>query len=335
MCFKIGTSWVHNTSNTIPDVPSVEECQSLCLQSPDCIAFTWHRESEDFGSKLCELFPTIGETSDECPDCISGPKSCTCSESVACSFDGQYLIDLILTEISTEEQCQDLCARDTNCTWYTWYSSEAWPFSLACALLAECSDSKDIMDGSVWSGPPDCPILPDATTTSTTTRNTTTTTTNTSSTTSTTIAVTTSTSPELPEQCTNYNVLDSHSRNYMFTETVFCNSYYCCDKAGWPGLDYVRPEWKGDGWYRITGQAGTKITDAPVPLYQCGTYATGWLSGGHPSPVEGVVSRTVCFKGSSSDCHYQASVQVLNCDNAYFVYYLVDTPDCYLGYCTE
>ena len=102
MCFKIGISWVHNTSTTIPDVPSLEECQSLCLQSLECIAFTWHRVSEDFGSKLCELFPTISETSDECPDCISGPKSCTCSDSVACSFDDQYLID-ILTEVATEE----------------------------------------------------------------------------------------------------------------------------------------------------------------------------------------------------------------------------------------
>merc|ERR1719370_2481465 len=71
MCFKTGTSWVHNISTTIPDVPSLEECQSLCLHSYDCIAFTWHKVSEEFTSKLCELFPTIGETTDECPDCIS------------------------------------------------------------------------------------------------------------------------------------------------------------------------------------------------------------------------------------------------------------------------
>ena len=58
MCFKVGTSWVHNTSLTIPEVPSVEECQSLCLQSSECIAFTWHKESAAFGSKVCELFPT-------------------------------------------------------------------------------------------------------------------------------------------------------------------------------------------------------------------------------------------------------------------------------------
>ena len=111
MCFNIGTSWVHETETAIPDVSSVEECQSLCLQSSECIAFTWHKESEAFGSKLCELFPTIGETSGDCSDCVSGPKSCICSRNISCSFDEEFFIN-ILTEIATEEECQDLCARE-------------------------------------------------------------------------------------------------------------------------------------------------------------------------------------------------------------------------------
>ena len=325
MCFKTGTSWVHNISTTIPDIPSLEECQSLCLHSYDCVAFTWHRVSEEFTSKLCELFPTIGETSDECPDCISGPKSCTCSDGVACSFDDQYFID-ILTEIATEEQCQELCARDPKCYWYTWYSSEGWPFSLACALLSECSDGKDIPDGSVRSGPADCPILPSTTTSSTTTTTTTTTT------------ITTSTSTEpLPEQCKNYNVLDSYSRNYMVSQHNFCSNSYCCDQEGY---NHVRPEWKGAGWYRISGQAGTKLIDTPVNHNghyngYCGTDFTGWLSRGHPPPEEGVVSRTVCFASFDHMCSRQVQVNVLNCNDDYFVYYLPNAPGCSLGYCTE
>ena len=296
MCFNVGTSWVHNTSVTIPEVPSVEECQSICLQSSECMAFTWHKESEAFGSQLCELFPTIGdETSGECSDCVSGPKSCTCSYSVACSFDDEFLIE-ILTEIATEEECQDLCAREPNCSWYTWYSSEGWPFSQACALLSECSDSKGILNGSVKSGPADCSIL--------------------------------------PEHCYNYNVLDSFTRNYQITEHNFCNGDYCCDQEG---HSRVTPDWKGSGWYRITGQAGTKIVDDPVDYYHCGTRATGWLSGGHPSPGEGVVTRKVCFVYSlpNDDCNWEADVDVLNCNNAYYVYNLVDTIHCSLGYCTE
>ena len=156
---------------------------------------------------FCELFPTIGEeASEECPNCISGPKSCTCSDSIACSFHDEYLIDF-LTEISTEEQCQDMCARDNNCSWYTWYSSEGWPFSQACTLLSECSDSKGILDGSVRSGLGDCSIL-----------------------------------PVLPEQCKTYDVLDSHTRNYLVNQTHFCNNTWCCDQAGY---EYLRSEWKG------------------------------------------------------------------------------------------
>ena len=98
----------------------------------------------------------------------------------------------------------------------------------------------------------------------------------------------------------------------------------------------MTPDWKGDGWYRITGQAGTKIIDSPVDIEHCGADATGWLSGGHPSPGEGVVARTVCFNYHGDDCLWEADVRVLNCNNAYFVYYLIDThAGCNLGYCTE
>ena len=71
-------------------------------------------------------------------------------------------------------------------------------------------------------------------------------------------------------------------------------------------------------------------------IVQCGTDATGWLSGDHPTPGEGVVTRTVCFNpGGNDDCYYEENVDILNCNNAYYVYYLVDAPVCYGGYCTE
>ena len=119
----------------------------------------------------------------------------------------------------------------------------------------------------------------------------------------------------------------------MDTEHAFSNDYYSCDRSD---SNHARPDWKGDGWYRVTGQAGTKIIDFPVGYEHCATInITGWLSGGHPSPGEGVVTRKVCFKNKSNDCAYQADVDVLNCNNAYFVYYLVDVPKCYSGYCTK
>ena len=91
---------------------------------------------------------------------------------------------------------------------------------------------------------------------------------------------------------------------------------------------------KGAGWYRITGEAGTKLIDSPVDKNHCGTHATGWLSGGHPTVDEGEVARTVNFNYNGNSALWSADVKVVNC-NTHYVYYLVDTPTCSLGYCTE
>ena len=97
------------------------------------------------------------------------------------------------------------------------------------------------------------------------------------------------------------------------------------------------PDFKGPGWYRIGGQAGTKIIEKGTGEYgSCGTAWGGWLSGGHPTPEEGEVSRTVYFDsgGSSGDKNNPTSVKVINCNSKYFVYYLPE-PACYRSYCTQ
>lgn len=71
---------------------------------------------------------------------------------------------------------------------------------------------------------------------------------------------------------------------------------------------------------------------SPVPKNHCGTHATGWLNGQHPSKDEGAVSRKVCFHWSSRICNWQVNVKVRNC-GAYFVYYLPKTPGCWFRYC--
>ena len=110
--------------------------------------------------------------------------------------------------------------------------------------------------------------------------------------------------------------------------------YVCCDAD--TGLSNTNSDWKGTGWYRVTGPAGSKLIESPVEAYKfCGTHHTGWLDGGHPSPSEGEVSRTVYFKGSGSNPKTQPhSVKVINCNNDYFVYHLQDLP-CNRAYCTE
>ena len=106
-----------------------------------------------------------------------------------------------------------------------------------------------------------------------------------------------------------------------------------------------RRDWKGPGWYRIVGDAGSKLFEAPLKPNHCGALSPGWLYGGHPTASEGEVVRFVNFVyygtdsyGSAfgSDAYVSSSIKVINCNNEYFVYYLIDTPTHFAcGYCTE
>ena len=97
------------------DIASAQSCQLLCVQTEDCVAFSWHFGSEQFDENTCQLFSgllsrykisyqkeyilsvsEIGEETSSCADCVSGPKSCTCSSDVACSVDAEYLVHLEL-----------------------------------------------------------------------------------------------------------------------------------------------------------------------------------------------------------------------------------------------
>ena len=129
----------------------------------------------------------------------------------------------------------------------------------------------------------------------------------------------------LPPQCFKYKELDSLTRKsfYNSTATVHCD---------YPGRSHSR-DWKGTGWYRIAGGAGSKLADTIIPEDHCGTSATGWMTGGLPSVQEGEVIRTVNFNWEGNPARWTTSIRVVNCETHY-VYYLPDAPDCKLAYCT-
>jgi len=124
-------------------------------------------------------------------------------------------------------------------------------------------------------------------------------------------------------ECFVYKELNSPTRKSTHGEGSFC------DKNG----DSTSSDWRGKGWYRITGQAGSKLVDSPVNPSHCGTLATGWLSGGHPTVAQGEVSRTVKFEWTDKK-QRKADIKVINC-STHYVYYLVEPGACFLGYCTE
>ena len=105
-----------------------------------------------------------------------------------------------------------------------------------------------------------------------------------------------------------------------------CNDY--------TGSSWAHPDWSGNGYYRFTGAAGTRLAESggDGSLYhKCGTGYGGYLDGGHPGVEEGEVSRTAFFDRSDGSHHDPCTrdITVTNCGE-YFVYKLLSTP---CGYC--
>ena len=127
--------------------------------------------------------------------------------------------------------------------------------------------------------------------------------------------------------CFNYKELNSPTRKFTYAKTsptLYCDK----DKVG------GERDWNGEGWYRITGEAGTKLVDSPAEKSHSGTFAVGWLHGGHPTISMGEVDRTVNFNWLDNTAFRSAPVKVVNC-STFYVYYLPNTPNCHYGYCTE
>jgi hypothetical protein len=79
--------------------------------------------------------------------------------------------------------------------------------------------------------------------------------------------------------------------------------------------------------------AGTRIPESPPGIFHCGTGATGWLSGDHPTSPGASNDAKFCFDdGVNGDCYESTQGKVTNC-GSYFVYYLENTPQCYRRYC--
>ena len=85
-------------------------------------------------------------------------------------------------------------------------------------------------------------------------------------------------------------------------------------------------------WYRFTGAAGDRMADTLVPTLHCGTHASGYMSGVHPTVDQGAVQRKVCFHWSNNNCQWSSMIRVRNC-GAFYVYELSKPPTCHLRYC--
>ena len=129
--------------------------------------------------------------------------------------------------------------------------------------------------------------------------------------------------------CNDYKILNEAERNHQFKTP---SGTYRCDNTGnswWK----KSPQWHGTDWYRFVSPAGTRIAEEAPGIQYCGTYHSGWMQGSHPTSLGETVTRTMCFQLGST-CQYSTVIKVRNCGQ-FFLYRLVDTPLCYLGYCAK
>ena len=129
-------------------------------------------------------------------------------------------------------------------------------------------------------------------------------------------------------QCINHKTLNDTSRHYT---QPYGNGE--CDRIGDSDKS---PQWSGDGWYRFTGAAGTKMaTKKEVTTWKmCGTYGAGHLdTNAHPDLADGQSQdQKVCFYGYTGQCHHSHTVTIQKCDG-FYIYKLPNTPYCHYRYC--
>jgi len=128
--------------------------------------------------------------------------------------------------------------------------------------------------------------------------------------------------------CYDYKILNENQRNHQVKSP---SGSYWSDTTG---CSYTNSQWYGDDWYRFLSPAGTRIAEEAPGHQYCGTSATGWMQGSHPTILGEIVTRTVCFQSSSNTCYYSSEIKVRNCGQ-FFLYRLADTPQCHLGYCAK
>ncbi|XP_065130401.1 uncharacterized protein [Paramisgurnus dabryanus] len=123
------------------------------------------------------------------------------------------------------------------------------------------------------------------------------------------------------DPCNNYTVLNDSRRS-----TNYYSSSFMCD---------VSVSWVG--WYRLylNGQS-TRMPETCVEENMCGTAYPLWLSGGHPKPEDGVVTRDVCGHGNNYCCYYRSNpIRVKACTGGFYVYELVRPTTCNMAYCAD
>ncbi|XP_069101510.1 pancreatic secretory granule membrane major glycoprotein GP2-like [Argopecten irradians] len=90
------------------------------------------------------------------------------------------------------------------------------------------------------------------------------------------------------------------------------------------------------GWYRVhktdDEDSAIQMTDTCPEPGNCGATSPIWLEDTHPSPEDGIVTRSACVRNETDCCGERFQIQVVNCQS-YYVYELKARSTCPERYC--
>jgi len=293
-------TWSYNSSRGDQSVEGVtkENCAKKCLSQSWCRGYTWSKE--DSSGSICHMFKQLTKqiACKDCSQCVSGkatPITGLCSENW-----------IHKNKTDSELGCLELCSKTNGCQYYTYYTGNSLLGILEknnCYLYSQCTQTSTCEP--FQTGKLEC------------------------------IEKTVLNLSENHPECNNYEVLDSPTRHR--SNNVYSSGNYYADKITpcWDVTGGAKVgDWKGGNkWYRVTGRAGTKLTETSPGMKHCGANDAGWLSGGHPTTIGDTVQRTVFYEYGGNPKYQSNSIKITHC-GSYFVYYLVEN-SCDNRYCTE
>ncbi|XP_071955890.1 uncharacterized protein [Antedon mediterranea] len=100
--------------------------------------------------------------------------------------------------------------------------------------------------------------------------------------------------------------------------------------------NYIR-----DGWYNLRNEGDRidiRMPTSPPGNFKCGTKYPVWINGTYPENGDPIQNVTGCVDFNGTVCAYSMAICIKACpteDGQYFVHYLTDTPEPYMGYCTD
>jgi len=134
-------------------VGSLAECGRICLDDEACNYYTYYDSQSLLFNSACFTHRFCSSVH-QCEHCVSEERNCTLDNCHAAK-NGVIAEDNmveIIEGIGLASECQDLCRKNSNCKFYTYFDGEDLEFPNLCTLLSDLrppfTDCKHCQTGS-------------------------------------------------------------------------------------------------------------------------------------------------------------------------------------------